>query len=62
MIINRRRPGGSSKPEQTKSVTPSDEVQTVEPDEGYTLSAVTVQRIPSNYGKITYNGFELTVS
>ncbi len=43
--------------EQEKEVTPTDKVQIVEPDnENCTLRRVTVQAIPSNYGKITHTG------
>lgn len=45
-----------------KTVTPTDEEQIVRPDEGYTsLRTVTVERIPSSYGHILYNGSVLTV-
>ena len=48
---------------QDKTVTPSSNVQIVNPDAGYTgLSTVTVNPIPSNYGLITWNGSVLTVS
>ncbi len=49
-------------PTQTKSATPSESAQVIEPDEGHTLSEVTVAAIPSNYGLITWNGTTLTVS
>ena len=49
-------------PSQTKSATPTESAQTIVPDEGYTLSEVTVAAIPSNYGLITWNGTTLTVS
>lgn len=42
--------------------TPGDEAQTV-PVEGYRMKHdITINPIPSNYGKITYNGAILTVS
>lgn len=45
-----------------KTVTPTDEEQIVRPDIGYTgLRTVTVERIPSSYGHILYNGSVLTV-
>ena len=48
---------------QDKTVTPQDDAFTVEADDGYTaLGIVTVNAIPSNYGKITWNGSFLTVS
>ena len=48
---------------QTKTVTPTQSTQIVEPDSGYGgLSKVTVNPIPSNYGLITYDGSSLTVS
>ena len=48
---------------QDKSVTPSNTVQTIQPDPGYDgLTQVVVAAIPSNYGLITWNGATLTVS
>lgn len=48
---------------QVKSCTPGDEVQEIVADAGYAgLARVTVGAIPSNYGKITYNGSWITVS
>jgi len=48
---------------QSKSVTPTESQQVVEPDSGYDgLSSVTVGMIPSNYGRITWDGSVLTVS
>lgn len=38
---------------QTKTVTPTKAVQTIEADSGYYLSSVTVNPIPSEYSKIT---------
>lgn len=41
---------------------PGDEAQTI-PVEGYRMkSDIVINPIPSNYGKITYNGAVLTVS
>lgn len=40
-----------------KTVIPADTEQTVAPDSGYDgLAKVVVQKIPSDYGKILYNG------
>lgn len=39
----------TKKPEQSKSVTPSESVQNVTPDNGYTLSQVTVEAISKTY-------------
>lgn len=50
---------------QDKTVTPADAEQVVTPDTSsgfYGLSSVTVEAIPSNYGRITWNGHVLTVS
>ena len=48
---------------QDKTVTPSETAQVVRADPGYgALSRVTVEAIPSNYGKITWDGSVLTVS
>ena len=48
---------------QAKTVIPADDEQIVTADEGFNgLSTVTVERIPSNYGKITWNGVFITVS
>lgn len=47
---------------QNKTITPTDEDQIVTADTGYNgLHSVTVERIPSNYGHISYNGSVLTV-
>lgn len=48
---------------QTKNVEPADEEQIIVADAGFVaLSKVTVGAIPSNYGKISWNGAVLTVS
>ena len=48
---------------QDKTVTPAAEAQVVRADPGYgALSAVTVDAIPSNWGRITWDGSVLTVS
>ena len=54
--------GYVTRPTQEKSVTPTQEQQTVLPDDGYYLSSVTVEPIPENYGLITYNGYSIMVS
>ena len=47
---------------QTKSVEPADEEQVIVADAGFVaLSKVTVGAIPSNYGKISWNGAYLLV-
>lgn len=52
---------GQATATQTKTVTPSDYDQVIEPDAGYLLSKVTVAKIPNYYGHIAYNGGILTV-
>ena len=42
--------------------TPSDESQIVETSERVLLSNIIINPIPSNYGKISYNGSVLTVT
>lgn len=44
------------------TVTPSDEAQVLHTDEKRMTGDVTVEKIPSNYGKITWNGSVLTVT
>lgn len=44
------------------SVTPGDEDQVLRTKGKYMIEDVTVQKIPSNYGKISWNGMVLTVS
>lgn len=46
---------------QSKTATPSGVEQLIVPDAGYLLSSVTVEAIPSYYGRIGYNGGVLTV-
>lgn len=48
---------------QQKEVTPTNSIQNVVPDSGYDgLSKVVVNKIPSNYGLISYNGSSIRVS
>lgn len=48
---------------QEKTVIPADEEQIITPDAGYDgLSRVVVAPIPSNYGKITWNGAYLLIT
>ena len=53
---------GGGKPETTFSATPAAQRQVITPPEGYVFSGGVVEAIPRNYGLITYNGYELTVS
>lgn len=46
--INSISGGGGGKPEQNKTVTPTTSLQTILPDEGYTLSSVTVNAVDSS--------------
>lgn len=47
---------------QGRSVTPSEDEQTLVPGDGYYgLSQVTVSPIPSNYGRIAWDGSAITV-
>ena len=47
---------------QKKVVIPNKEKQIIRPDAGYgALQRVTVAAIPSNYGRISFNGYELKV-
>ena len=47
---------------QEKTVIPTDTEQVIEADKGlYGPSKVTVAAIPSNYGRISFNGYELKV-
>lgn len=43
-------------------VTPSGETQILETEELYLKGDIVINPIPSNYGLITYNGSEITVS
>lgn len=48
---------------QDLTVTPTNELQIIEPDVGYTaFSRAIINPIPQNYGLITWNGSTLTVS
>ena len=47
---------------QEKRIVPSNEEQVVIADSGHAaLSRVTVAAIPPNYGRISFNGYELKV-
>lgn len=46
---------------QTKTATPTDLEQVITADDGYYLSSVTIEAIPSNYGRVGYNGGVLSV-
>lgn len=47
---------------QEKCIIPSDEEQVITADSGHAaLFRVTVAAIPSNYGRIRFNGYELKV-
>lgn len=65
--INTRSPalnlsiGGPSVLVQKKTATPAEQAQTIEPDRGYVLSRVTIEAIPSNYGRIRQTGGALSV-
>ena len=54
--------GTSQTYEGPYSVTPTEEVQTLETDGKRMTDNVTINPIPSNYGLITWNGTALTVS
>lgn len=55
-------PQAPSRDFQEKCIVPSDEEQIIMADGGYTaLFKVTVAAIPSNYGRISFNGYELKV-
>lgn len=46
----------------TYEVTPSDETQTLQTNGLRMLSNVTINPVPSNYGRITWNGLGIRVS
>lgn len=46
---------------ETITVTPGDEEQDILPRPGYLISEVIVERIPSYYGRIAFNGGVLSV-
>ena len=54
--------GGSSKPKQDKTVTPSLVEQVVEADTGKELNSVTVEAIPDTYGAVTFENNVLHIS
>ena len=48
---------------EEREVIPSDENQIIIPNAGYAgMNKVIVKPIPSNYGKITYDGSKIIVS
>lgn len=53
---------GGGKPATTFTATPAAQRQVLTPPDGYVFSGGVVEAIPQNYGLITYNGYELTVS
>lgn len=62
-IYGRITYGAGSTPETEEKIIVLESIpQVIEPSEGKLLSRVTVNGVPSNYGLITYNGFEITVS
>lgn len=44
------------------TVTPSQETQILKTQNKSLARNITINPIPKNYGRITYNGFEITVS
>lgn len=55
-------PQAPSETYQEKRILPAAQEQIITADGGYTaLSKVTVAAIPSNYGRISFNGYELKV-
>ena len=55
-------PQAPSEVYQEKRIIPATQEQIITADGGYTaLSKVTVAAIPSNYGRISFNGYELKV-
>lgn len=47
---------------QEKQIILSDVEQVIMPDKGFTaMRSVTIAAIPSNYGRISFNGYELEV-
>lgn len=54
--------GGGGNLQPSVTVTPTQQTQTLTPGAGYDgLKQVVVEAIPSNYGKISYDGHTLTV-
>ena len=49
LLLEILQQGGGGKPTQTKTATPTEQEQTITPDDGYVLSEVTVEAIPSEY-------------
>lgn len=55
-------PQAPSEVYQEKRIIPAAQKQIITADSGYAaLSKVTVAAIPSNYGRISFNGYELKV-
>ena len=62
MIGARLDKGGSAAPYQGEyTVTPSEEIQTLETGGRVLLQNVTVEAIPSNYGRVTRAGANLLI-
>ena len=53
---------GTTVETEEKTAIPSNNIQEILPSDGKYLSKVIIESIPKNYGLITYNGYELTVS
>ncbi len=53
---------GADPYEGAYEVTPSSEKQILQTADKHTMENIVVNPIPKNYGLITYNGYELTIS
>lgn len=68
LLLEILQQGGGGKPTQTKTATPTEQEQTILPDDGYVLREVTVNPIPSQYivpaGKktITANATDIDIA